>query len=81
MHKGKAASQQHCCPEHGVGQTVVFPGRRAVFTMQERKRAACHGLGAPGRAGSSIAWPTCHEVSCAGRAGQEPNSEGWGGSG
>ena len=81
MHKGKVVSQQHRCPEHGVGQAVVFPGRRAISTMQKSRRTACHGPGAPGRAGSSVAWPTSHEVSCAGRAGQEQNSESWGGSG
>lgn len=80
MHKRKVASQQHRCPEHSAGQAVVFPGRRAIFAMQKSRRAACRGPGAPGRAGSSVAWPTSRKVSCAGRAGQEPNSEGWGSS-
>jgi len=71
MHKGKGASQQHSWPEHSAGHAVVFPDRRAIFTMQKSRRAASCGPGAPGRTGSSVPWPTTHEVICAGRAGQE----------
>lgn len=50
--------QQCCCPEHSVGQAVVFPGKRAMFTMHEGRRAALPGPGAPGTAGSSAARAT-----------------------
>lgn len=56
--KGKGDSWQHHFLEHSAGQTLCFPGRRAVFPMQTSRRAACFGLGVAGRTGRVLLGPT-----------------------